>query len=206
MLGLIAKDLICIKKYSIKLLAVVAIYFVIFASSGDLIFLSSMIIIISTMLVITTFSYDELSKWDCFALSLPVTKKQIVLCKYFLALIFDLLGMLIVLIIHLIENQLEFEELISIYTLGAVALIIPAILLPLIYKFGVQKSRLWLILIFLLPTALAIIFGKAGISLGMGLPSESTIEALVKASLPAALIVFSASYFISCRIFENKNI
>lgn len=206
MLGLIFKDFICMKKTSLKLFVFFIVYFIIFTSTGNISFLSAMIIMLSTMFVITTFAYDEVAKWDCFALSLPVTKKQVVLSKYLLAVIFDVMGILVVFIIHVIKNRLIYEELISIYALAAVALIIVSILIPLIYKFGTQKSRIWLIVIFLVPTALAALFSKSGLASNFSLPSESTIETLVKASLPFAIIIFALSYFISCHIYENSEV
>ena len=44
------------------------------------------------MITITSFSYDALAKWDRYALSLPLTRKDIVAGKYLLSIILCLLA------------------------------------------------------------------------------------------------------------------
>jgi hypothetical protein len=206
MLGLIVKDLLCLKKSALKMVVILGLYIVIFYSANNIVFLCAMIIMISTMLILNTFAYDELSKWDYYALSLPVTKKQIILSKYLLTVLFDFIGILITLLLYLIKRQLNLEAALSICALAATALIMAAILLPLLYKLGTQKARIWMIMIFLLPTAAIIVLGNLGFHLTAGMPSESTIGLLVWISLPVALLFYAGSYFLSYKIFVNKEI
>ena len=206
MLGLIVKDLLCLKKSAIKIVMVLGLYIVIFASSDNMIPLCTMIIIISTTFILNTFAYDELSKWDYYALSLPVTKKQIVLCKYLLTVLFDIIGFSISLLLYLIKRQLNAEAALSICALAATALVMAAILLPLLYKLGTQKARIWMIMIYLLPTAAVIVLGKLGFNPTTIMPRDGMIGMLVWISLPIALLLYIGSYFLSCRILENKEI
>jgi len=206
MLGLVVKDLLCLKKTALKMVVILGLYIVIFFSANNIAFLCAMIIMISTMLILNTFAYDELSKWDYYALSLPVTKKQIVLGKYLLTVLFDFIGILITLLLYLIKRQLNLEAALSICALAATALIMAAVLLPLLYKLGTQKARIWMIMIFLLPTAAIIVLGNLGFHLTAGMPSESTIGLLVWISLPVALLFYAGSYFLSYKIFVNKEI
>ncbi|MDF2631777.1 MAG: putative transporter, permease protein [Caproiciproducens sp.] len=206
MLGLIVKDLLCLKKSALKMVVILGLYIVIFYSANNIVFLCAMIIMISTMLILNTFAYDELSKWDYYALSLPVTKKQIILSKYLLTVLFDFIGILITLLLYLIKRQLNLEAALSICALAATALIMAAVLLPLLYKLGTQKARIWMIMIFLLPTAAIIVLGNLGFHLTAGMPSESTIGLLVWISLPVALLFYAGSYFLSYKIFVNKEI
>ncbi len=206
MFGLIIKDLLCLKKSAIKIAVLLGLYIVIFSSSDNIILLSAMIIMISTMLILNTFAYDELSKWDYYALSLPVTKKQIVLCKYLLTVLFDIMGISITLLLYLIKRQLNTEAVLSVCVLAATALVMAAVILPLLYKFGTQKARIWMIMIFLLPTAVTIGLGNLGVHPTAIMPSEGMIALLVWLSLPIALLLYAGSYFLSYRIFENKEI
>lgn len=206
MLGLIVKDLLCLKKSALKMVVILGLYIVIFFSANNIVFLCAMIIMISTMLILNTFAYDELSKWDYYALSLPVTKKQIILSKYLLTVLFDCIGILITLLLYLIKRQLNLEAALSICALAATALIMAAVLLPLLYKLGTQKARIWMIMIFLLPTAAIIVLGNLGFRLTTSMPSEGTIGLLVWISLPVALLLYTGSYFLSYKIFVNKEI
>ena len=210
MLGLVVKDLLCLKKTALKMVVILGLYIVIFFSANNIAFLCAMIIMISTMLILNTFAYDELSKWDYYALSLPVTKKQIVLGKYLLTVLFDFIGILITLLLYLIKRQLNLEAALSICALAAIALIMAAILLPLLYKLGTQKARIWMIMIFLLPTAAVIVLGNLvgnfGFHLTASMPSEGTIGLLIWVSLPVALLLYAGSYLLSYKVFLSKEI
>ena len=209
MIGLILKDLISLKKSSGKIIIIVALYIVIFESAGSITFLSAMIIIIFTMFILNTFAFDEVSKWDYYALSLPVTKHQIVLSKYLLTLAFDLVGILIAFLLFLVKNQVTAETVLSLFVLSALALIMASVMLPLLYKLGTQKARIWTIMILLLPTAGLMLLSALGIKLSgniLASISDSAVELLVYLAAPAALLLFTGSYVLSCKIFENKEI
>lgn len=209
MIGLMLKDLLSLKKAGGKMVIILGLYTVIFASTGGITFLSAMIIMILTMLVMNTFSYDELSKWDYYALSLPVAKQQIVLSKYLLSLFLNLIGILISLAVYVVKKQVNLESAFSLCALSCTALLMASVLLPLLFKLGTQKARIWMILIFLLPTAGIMALSSLGIKLSgnsLAAISDSTIELLVYLAVPAAFILFAVSYLVSCHIFKNKKL
>jgi hypothetical protein len=208
MFGLIVKDLLCLKKSALRLIVILGLYIVIFSSADNIIFLCSMIILISTTLILNTFAYDEAYKWDYYALSLPVTKKQIVLTKYLLTVLFDVIGFSVALLLFLIKRQINTENVLSVCVLTAAALLMSSILLPLLYKIGTQKARIWLIMIFLIPVAGVALMSTMGINLlsAMATVSNSVVELLFCLALPVAALIFIGSYFLSCRIFKNKEI
>jgi ABC-2 type transport system permease protein len=206
MTGLILKDLLSLRKAIGRILVIVALYVVIFASAGNVAFLSGMILMIMTLFIINTYSYDEMSKWDYYARALPVTKSQIVLSKYLLTLLFELVGILFSTLIYLFKNELNPENIVGLGALSSVVLLMVAILLPLIYKFGTQKARIWMVLIFLLPTAGMLALNSLGV-----LPSSSSLqisdsfaETFALLMLPVSLLLFTLSYFLSCHIYKNK--
>ncbi len=207
MTGLLLKDLLSLKKAGSRIAVFMVMYIIIFASSGNLTFLSAMITIIMTMFVLNTFAYDELCKWDYFALSLPVTKRQIVLSKYALAFLFALFGVLVSLLIYLSKGQINLEITATLCIVSAISLLISSVMLPLIFKLGTQKARIWMVLIFLLPSVGITLLGNLGWKLSTNVPvSNSTVETLIVLALPAALIIFALSYFLSCNIFSRKEI
>ncbi len=145
MKGLIKKDLLMIKgnlKYALLFLVVFIII-----SLEDVSIIYYIPTFISMMIFITTFSYDEYNSWDAYAISMPVSRKDIVKSKYiasiiliFIAVIFTII---ISLIIGLIYNNINFQEIIANVLICAASIItLEAIMFPLIYKFGVEKGRI----------------------------------------------------------------
>lgn len=145
MKGLIKKDLLMIKgnlKYALLFLVVFIII-----SLEDVSIIYYIPTFISMMIFITTFSYDEYNSWDAYAITMPVSRKDIVKSKYiasiiliFMAVIFTII---ISLIIGLIYNNIDFQEIIANVLICAASIIIlEAIMFPLIYKFGVEKGRI----------------------------------------------------------------
>ena len=145
MKGLIKKDLLMIKgnlKYALLFLVVFIII-----SLEDVSIIYYIPTFISMMIFITTFSYDEYNSWDAYAISMPVSRKDIVKSKYiasiiliFIAVIFTII---ISLIIGLIYNNINFQEIIANVLICAASIItLKAIMFPLIYKFGVEKGRI----------------------------------------------------------------
>lgn len=209
MIGLITKDLLSLKKVGIRIGFIIVLYAVIFSSTGSLAFLSAFITVFCTMLIINTFAYDELAKWDIYALSMPVTKKQIVLSRYLLCILFDAAGIIVSFLLGLIFRKLDAELSTILYCFFAASLVIAAIMMPLLYKFGTQKARIWIILLFLAPTAGAALLKNLGIShpfSALGTISNSTAELLLAVFLPVALLIYVGSYFLSFRIYQSKEI
>lgn len=207
MTGLMLKDLLSLRKASGRFIIILGLYTVIFAAAGNVAFVSTMIILFLTMMIVNTYSFDEMSKWDYYALSLPVTKSQIVLSKYLLTLVFEFVGILVSVLVYLFKNQINMENVMGLCGVSSAAILMSAILLPLIYKYGTQKARIWLVLLFLLPTAGILALNSLGaLPSGSALSqvSDSLVETIVLLMLPVSLLLFTLSYFLSCRIFKNK--
>ena len=136
-------------------------------------------VILFSVLVISSLSYDELAKWDRLALCMPITRRQVVASKYVLHLIFTavgvLLGLLIGVLSLLIHDGGDYRALLTLVaTSAAIALVYGALVLPLIFRYGPEKGRITIILLALVPAALV----GTGISIG-GSPSEELIARLV---------------------------
>lgn len=202
MTGLFLKDLISLKRQGKTLLIFFVMYIVLFIAMKNVDFIYGMIIIICTTLVLNTFSYDEASKWDYYALALPISKQQLVLCKYLLSVTLSFAGLLTCIIISVVTNKLSFDTWLTLYALVGVAILIISIMLPLLFKFGTQKARLLVICVILAPVFLALLASKAGIPA----PTEATIKFLIILSPFVLAACFIASFFISCRIMEKKEI
>lgn len=147
MLGLIKKDLL-MTKGNVKTLAIMFVVFTFMAinGNGNFLFIPSFM---SVMIMMSTFSYDEMSKTDAFIVSLPNGKKNAVKAKYISTLIIIFVSIILTVIMTMIigisQHSLNFEEILS-TTLGCFVgiLILQSMLYPVIYKYGIEKSRIGL--------------------------------------------------------------
>ena len=204
MSALLLKDLLCIKKTGARLGIILILYVILFSTTDTAVMLNTMMIMASFFILINAFTYDELCKWDTYAISLPVTRKQMVMERYLLAVICDAVGIVLSLLISAARNSYTSTTLMELYVLSGVGFIMFAILLPLIYKLGTQKARLWLILIFFIPPACVIIAGQLGAQIQAAISNPALIQAATYASLPVGLLVFVLSFFLSYRIMRKK--
>ena len=207
MISLVLKDLLNLQSYLKTIVVFVAFYTVLSFTMADVSFVAGMLIILFAMIPISSFSYDHQAKWDVFGQTLPVTRKQIVLGKYIVALIFIVLGFALSFVITFIatffkNDTIDLMELfIGNGMIALTGLILLAIMLPLIYKFGVEKSRIMLMTIALVPTFGVIILAN----LGFTIPRDFNWQ-LVGYSVPAlAAIGFVLSFTISTKIYCAKD-
>lgn len=78
MTGLIVKDFLVMRK-SIKTYILFLLFYFVMAALGifPISFITAMVQIIIMMLPLSAFSYDELSKWDRYAFSLPLSRRAV---------------------------------------------------------------------------------------------------------------------------------
>jgi len=218
--GLIIKDLLQLKSYA-KTLIVFIIVFSLVSIEQDSSKIDGMLIMMMTlcfgMFSIATFSYDEMTKADRYILSFPVTKKDIILSKYvlviFLTVIGSIIGMILSIIISLIMNSQipNITDYVSLLLGGILGIgIIECIKIPLIYKFGVEKGRIQMVIIialiaFLLGGAFWI-FEKLNVNLSIN-NMFNVIESFLPAILVIGIIVlYYVSYRISYKIYLKKEL
>ena len=215
MTGLIIKDL-CVLKNQMKTLLLVLAFFIIFSIfNKDATFILFLIPFYMIMIFITTFSYDEFNKWDSYCNSLPLSRKEIVRSKYILfnasSLILLILGIIAALIVpNFIENT-TFESIFaSIIGIAFGIYLVISLLIPFYYKFGSQKGR---IMLFLCVAILALLIGTiTSLDIFNNIELMNLINSLNNLSLGmftllliiVTTIIMSISYYISVKIYSNK--
>ena len=205
MLGMMRKDLCLLLQRSRAMLMMAGVGIIIgFSTDGS--FMIGYLTMISAILTISTISYDEFDNGYPFLLTLPVTRRSYVTAKYIFCFLGDLVGWAAASVIYagccLAKGAgLGMEQL-------AAALVFLPVMLPLQLKYGAEKSRL----------ALAVLFGGIGVlgALGMklfpGLPDtlrafpEISGAALGAAALGAVVAAVALSYWISLGIMEKKEL
>ena len=207
--SLILKDFISLKSYSKTLAIIIGFFTIITFTNDEPSFLSGMIILIMSMLPITSFSYDQHAKWDLFSQTLPVSRKQLVMSKYVLGIISIIAGAILAILLNVVVLLVKSLEVDVWYLflanslIALVALLYLSILIPLVYKFGVEKSRLLMIVVLAIPSVLAIGLSKAGVSIPV--LDEITPAILVAIGLVFVVCVMLISYVISVRIYMKKD-
>ncbi len=202
MKGLILKDIINLKQQAKVYLLIIAIWLVIGISSKDGGFFGMLICVFAIFLPITALSYDEKAKWDKYSLTMPVSKKEVVLSKYVLALAVSVVGFMISLVFNIVISKAFAESLSASAVYWGISILIFSIVLPLMYKFGVEKGRMLILIVFLIPALFAVFMSKLNVSH----PSEVFMSSL-KFILPIfILLALIISVWASIKIYTNKEL
>lgn len=201
MRGLIIKDLINLKRQSMIMAVLVVFYIVLALTMENNSMLGGVLAVMSAILPITAMSYDERAHWDKYALSMPVSRNDVVISKYILGLLLSAASFIITLVFNMITHgDTPLDNLLTSLALSVIALLFLSLLLPILFKFGVEKGRLLMMLLLFLPTALIVVFAK----LGFQAPGEETLVRLALASPFILALVVAASILLSIRIYARK--
>ena len=161
-----------------------------------------MMALYSMMLMFTAMSYDEMANFDKYALTLPVTRADLVRTKYVLLVLLFGAGMLVGLlgegIFFLLRGAGELtllDQTRSLFTVAVFYLLGFLVLIPVIFRLGMEKARLFLSLIFVA------MFGLiwAGVMLARSLEIEIT-EGMVIGAIVAGVLLTAACFFLSYRV------
>lgn len=211
MKALIYKDL-CIFKYSRKVLificAIYALWFFFTGSSAML----SVLMVIGAVMAVGPFQYDELSKWDIYGLSLPVTRREAVTARYLVVLLLQAAAAAIAIVLTLVywavfpEKSLEGAGL-ALEGAGVWALFFTAIALPTTYRFGSNRGRLITLLFTLVPAMFAAFLLKVDENILQSLTEVSAFQVALTFHilLAVAILAVIGSYLFSCRIYLKKD-
>lgn len=205
MFGLILKDIYELRKQGKVMLLLLTFYIVYGMMSHSLTMLTYMTFLICTMLSIISMSYDEQCKWDKYALSMPILRKTIVYSKYLLGLLLEFGGVLFIILITLLFVQYTNGNLQDAFNdialASEVAVLFLSLMLPIVFKFGVEKGRLVMFTVFIIPTIAAFLLSKLNIQT----PDEQTLKTLTNLSPVAVIIILLLSVLISVTIYEKKD-
>lgn len=208
MKGLLLKDWYMMKKYMRSYLALLIIFVVVsFADSNNMFFVYYPCLL-SGMVPTSLLAYDERSKWDLYAGTLPCTRAQIVSAKYLLGALLLLVVVLITAVvrgIHMIATA-RFEwkgYLMLLQMLLILGCITSSITLPCMFRFGVEKGRIaYYVMIGAVCTGSVI-----ASSLFRGAMQMGTNYGLPLALLCLAAVgIYALSWYLSIRFYEKREL
>ena len=217
--GLITKDILQLKSYKKTLIIFIMVFALTSISAQDGV--ENMLVIMLTlglgMFSMASFNYDEFNKADRYILTLPLTKKEVVLSKYILVIGSTVMGSIIGIMLSYIvtfamnKQVPNIEEIISV-GLGSVLGIglIEAIQIPCVYKWGAEKGRIQMVIVTALVALLAggIIF--IGEKANIQLPANNILN-ILNTFLPLifiglTIIIYYISYKVAYKIYNRKEI
>mgnify|MGYP005764784117 FL=1 len=211
MMGLIKKD-VYLSLSMLKSYVVVAAVFALLTMTGiyDISFFVTYLSVMCIMIPVNLFAYDEQARWDKYAAALPAGRAGMVKARYLFTILicfgtlgFALLLQLIVALFTGVQGQERTDLLLSGLLPTAYGIFMNAVLLPLLFKFGSQKGRIYLILA--LGVGVGVIFGGLTGLKKMGIPLSALTVPFF--ALPVAgLLVLMPSYLLSKRILFQKDL
>ena len=220
--GLIKKDLLNLSSYKTSLLILIIFCAIAIGSTDTITFVPIIVCAITGMIALSTFNYDETSQADKYILSLPVTRQDIVLSKFILAIsstiIGALLGFLFTIFLVNILNIIRPDSLITLdynnlltTTIGAMfgISLIQSIQIPSIYKWGAEKGRIQMFVLIFVLVVLILGISYLIMNSNFNINLEDIENFMNKFGIItlilAMIIMYYTSFKLSLKIFKHKD-
>ena len=210
MIGLLYKEFYTLRRYMTSYASALVMFIVLSFIMKSAVYLQSMLAMSLGMLTLTGMTYDKMYGWDKMVLTMPLKRSQIVLSKYIAnaamgiaAMVISTgLGIILLSIIPMEEDSAGMMVITGIL-LFAVLLIIYSVILPLMYKFGVERTRIYM--------AGVVALMLVGLTTVMEYVPDTIFEYLEDHAVMCgagfvgfACVCYILSYFISVGIYQKK--
>lgn len=201
MIGLILKDFMNLKKQFKVLGLIILFYFIFSMTTNNKSMFGTMVTLVFAMLPITALSFDEKANWDKYGLTMPVSRSQIVVSKYILGIISSLFAALLNFIAQiLLGTEINVDSIIMILTIFSVSILFFSLLLPIVFKFGIEKGRLLMFVVLMIPTMIVLLFRDY-----YNIILTQDLLNMVMYTAPLIVIaIFILSMLLSIKIYKNK--
>lgn len=205
MKGLLLKDLMNLKGQAKVMLLLLGFYMVMAFVSREQSYFGGVVTILCALIPVTALSYDERAKWDHIALTMPVSRRDMVLSKYLLGGAFALGALVLNISFQLIMGaQAMADILMTSLLMCGVGVLFLSILLPILFKMGVEKGRILMMMVLFIPTGLVMLLSQSG------LPApDPEVLATMERWAPMVMAMFLVlvtvlSITLSLRIYQKK--
>ena len=213
MTGLLLKDLLNLKRMTkqyVLILGAMCVWSVMMKNPS---FISMYTVLCTAMMVPSSFTYDEYAQFDKYALTMPLTRRALVKEKYRLLLLLVGGGMALGTMISVFINCFIREDVLELVgtgvVMGSLFLLVYSIIIPLIYKWGAEKARMIMVMVYL--GLFGAVYGvvwlvkRGSFSLWpAGLSEGQLMAVLVGGALAITLVALAVSYRVSMEIIKRK--
>ena len=198
--GLLLKDIYQMIRYCKIFLVIAALFTVLaFSGNGNLFFLL-FLGIIGGMLPMNLLAYDERDNWDIYANTLPYSRAQIVSVKYLIGLIIGAGLIILAAVLSVIMSDfrgLIWDLLLLLLTLN---LLVTALVLPLTFKFGVAKGRIFYYV--LLGICFAVSFALAELKKSMYI--AFSVDFTMSNMVIVVIAIYLLSWLLSVQFYKKR--
>ena len=209
MKGLILKDLYAMESFYRNTLFSMVIVCGCFGFSLGAEGVTAATAIMCATMVVSTFALDERCGWPGFAAALPVDRKESVMAKYAVHVIYCFAGTMLGFVISIFVNVFA-EQKLSVAELGicaivsfAIAMVFGFVIIPVMFRFGAEKARFIMMAVIALPTIAVYLLADKVNPEGLEL-TDMGIKLIYAAVVLGFILIGLASCAISITIYSKK--
>ena len=203
MKALLLKDWYMLKKYGRVLLIVLAVFIVGSAFATDTYFLLMYPVLLASVFSTSLISYDEKFGWLRYAETMPISRRLVVSEKYVITLLLSAAVLVLTLLVRIpaaVTGKLDLSSFSGLVGLMlAASFVAPSLILPIMFKFGMEKGRIAYFIIIGFILALSVMLpdtvGPVALSGGLSL-----------AALPLAAAIFALSWLLSIKFYRSREL
>lgn len=207
MIALILKDIATLKK-TLLLTFAISIALAVYGIYTNEIFMVPLICaMIPLILTAIAFGYDNKSSFEQFAFSMPIKKSSYVLSKLFFAFSFGMVGTICIFVLLMTKNQMSLNNIVFISLISLMAsILMSAIQLPFILKYGAEKGRLIMVITYFLIFALSTLLKEKSDFLAklMEMLSKNSMSMICLGIIVVSVIVIGITIKLSIMIMDKK--
>lgn len=215
MKSLILKDLYNTVHNAKSMLFILVVFAAVFIPSSGVEGYVFACAVLCSMMIVTTFAFDDTSKWTRYAMVMPVSRQDLVAGKFVVLAIFCAVGSLSGIVLGLIGGLILKKVSLDLAGLGgllllalaawSVSLVFGSMSIPLVLRFGAEKGRVLLLVSFLVPAAIC--FGIYRLLMAAGVVMTERLVFILLCCSPAAAFIWCyIMYRISYRIFSGQEL
>ena len=218
MTGLILKDFLILRKTLRSYLFMIVVYVgIAFTGVWPADTVGVLMVVMVMMLPMNVFAYDKQAKWDTYGLALPVGRTKTVAARYLCVLLLCLFSVGLTAILGAalyaagrVEEPVEF--LVTCSVMGLMSVLMNAIMLPFLYKFGPERARMMFFGIMggIVLLVVAALFPLGGLewlkSLELAEPTLAQVTAIPVIAAIAGLALLTVSFLLSRHFYGAKDV
>ncbi len=218
MTGLIIKDFLILRKTLRTYLFIMIVYTAIAFSgvwTADIV--GVLMVVVLMMLPTNIFAYDKQCQWDTYGLALPVGRTKTVAARYLCVLLLCVLSVALTALLGAalyaagrMEEPTEFMVTCSV--MGLMSILVNAIMLPFLYKFGPERARMMFFGImggiFLLFAVILLPLGGLDWLKSLEIVEPTFAQAIIvpAAAALAGLVLLALSFLLSRHFYGNQDV
>ena len=198
MLGILLKDFVTTKKQIIWYIFMIALFCVVAVVTDNVAFAGSIGMVVAISVPTSAIAYEERDGFNKIAVASGIDKKVIVIEKYLLGFLFLLIGGISYFLVYYFSKA-QANKWIEFVVSMCMQIVLLAIVMPVIFKFGVEKGRTYMILFM-------VVFLSIFIAL-MSLINFTVDSAIVVLPIVITITIIGlvASIFLSIKIYKKKD-